>query len=84
MVLGELIGDRFMRHRRYCKDQATWPIMASNGGTVQDEDSHFNDLKQMVKNILQKTRTTAPWISDATWRLSDQRTALGRNLAANQ
>ena len=28
--------------------------------------------------------TTVPWISDANWRLADQRAALGRKLMANQ
>ena len=34
----------------------------------------------MFKKPLRKTRTTAPWISDATWRLVDQRTELRRKL----
>ena len=51
---------------------------------MQEEDSHFNDLKQMVNNMSHNTRTKAPWISDATYILAYQRMALGRKLTANQ
>ena len=51
----------------------------------QEGDSYFNELKRRVKNLLWKKITvTAPWISDATWRLEDHRTALGRKFTANQ
>ena len=58
--------------------------MSAKGGMVQERDSHFNDLKHMVNKLLRKARKTAPWISDATWRLVGQRTALGRKFTANQ
>ena len=85
MVLGELIGEGVMRHRRYCKDRATWPITSVKGCMGQEGDSHFNDLKRRVKKPSRKGRTTmAPCISGSTWRLADQRAALGSKLTANQ
>ena len=33
MVLGVLIVEGVMRHRRYVKERATWPITEAKGGT---------------------------------------------------
>ena len=66
MVLVKLIEEGVRRHCRYFKERATWPVTAEKEGTVQEWDSHFSDLKLMVKNPLQKTITMTPWISDAT------------------
>ena len=85
IVLGEIIGEGVRRQRRYCKEQATCPITAAKGGRGKEGDSYFNDLKRGVKNPSQKGRTTtAPKISETTWRLADQRSALGGKLTANQ
>ena len=85
MVLDELIGEGVRRHQWYCKEQATCPIAETKGGTWQEGDSQFNDLKWMVKNPSRKERTTtAPWISDTTWGLEDHRTELGRKITENQ
>ena len=85
MVLGEIIGERVRRQRRYFKEKSIWTITATKRGTRQEGDSHFNNLKMGVKKPLRKRRTTTvPLISDATWELADQRAALGRKLTANQ
>ena len=84
MVLGELIGEGVRKHIWYFKERSTITIMSVKGGTGREGRSHFNDLKQRVKKPSRKARTTtAPWISDATWSLADQRTVLGRNIMAN-
>ena len=83
MLLGEIIGEGVRRYHMYCKELDTCPIAAAKGGMVQEEDSQFNDLNKMVKKPSRKTRTMAPWISDANRRLVDQRTALGRNITEN-
>ena len=85
MVLLELIGDGARRHRWYGMELTTWPITEANGGTIQEGDYHFMALNQRVKKPSRKGRTTtAPWISDTTWRLADQRAALGRKLISKQ
>ena len=85
MVLGKLIREGVRRHCSYFEKRVTWPITAGKGVTVQEGGSYFNDLKQMVKKPSRKTRTTtAPWISYATWRIADQRMAMGRKLVTNQ
>ena len=85
MVLDKLIGEGIKRNFCYGKEQATWPITTPKGGTGKEGDSHFNDLNRRVKKLSRRVRnTTAPWISDTTWRLADQRAALGRKLTENQ
>ena len=37
----------------------------------------LSDLNKIVKNTSRKKITAASWISDASWRLADRRTALG-------
>ena len=76
---------RARRKRRYFKERAIWSITAEKGGTGQEGESHFNDLKRGIKNPLRKGKTmTTPWISDSTWRLEYQRETLGMNLTENQ
>ena len=86
MVLGVLFGEGVTRHRAYVTGRTTWPIREEKGRTRQNEGaSHFRALKRKVKKPLSKDRTiSAPWILDTTWKLADQRMALGRNSRANQ
>ena len=85
MVLGVLIGEGVTRHRAYVKGRTTWPIQEEKGRTRQEGASHFRDLKRRVQKPSRKDRTTsAPWILDKTWKLADQRTALGRKCRYNQ
>ena len=84
MLLGELIGERAMRHRRYCKERVIWIIAEAKGVPVQEGYSHFSGLRNMVKKLPRNTITAVLWISDATWRLVDQREALGRTHTSNQ
>ena len=54
------------------------------GGQIEGA-SHFRSLKSKVKKQSMKYRTTlALWISDTSWKLTDQRMALGRKISANQ
>ena len=84
MVLGELIGEGARVHCRYCKELAIYPIAAAKGGSMQEGDSKFSELKKMVKNPLRNTRAAESWISDATWMLDGQRAALVWTHTANQ
>ena len=85
MVLRKLIGEGARRHHWYGKVWATCSIMEAKGGIEQEGGSQSIALKQRVKKPSQTGQTTtAPWISDITWRLADQRAALGRKLTANQ
>ena len=62
----------------YVKGRTTWPIQEYKGITRQEGASHFRYLKRKVKKPSRKDITTlAPWISDKTWKLAYQRTALG-------
>ena len=85
MVLGKIICEGVKIQCRYYKDRTTWLITAAKGGTDQEGDSHFNDMKQGVKKPSRKGRIkTSPCISKTTCRLADQREKLGRKLTANQ
>ena len=84
MVLGKLMGEGSRSHHRCCKGRDIWPIAASKGKTVHEGDSHFSDLKKMVKKPFWKARKVALWISDATKRLSDQRTEMGQTHMSDQ
>ena len=74
------------RYRAYSKGRTTWPIWEDKGRISQIEGAfHFRALKRNIKKPSRKDRTTsAPWISDTTWKLADQRKALGRKSRANQ
>ena len=46
---------------------------------------HFRALKMKIKKPPRKDRSTlAPWISDTTWKIAYQKTALGRKSRTNQ
>ena len=66
MVLENLIGEGVKRYHSYCKERTIWPITEAKGGKVQEGDSQFSNLNNMVKKPSRKTRTAASWISDAT------------------
>ena len=85
MFLGGLIGKGVTRHHTYVKVKTTWPIHEEKGSTRQEVSSQFRDLKSRFKKPSRKDRTTlAPWISDTTCNVEDQRTALGRKCISNQ
>ena len=73
MVLGVLCGDRVMMHRAYVKGRTTWPIREEKEIKRQIEgDFKFRDLKRKIKKTSRKDRSTsAPWISDTTWKIED-------------
>ena len=60
MVLGELIREGVRRHCRYCKERSNCSITTEKGGTVQEGDYYFDELKQLVKKPSWNKRTTAP------------------------
>ena len=72
-------------HHEYIKGRTTWPIQKEKGRTRQIEGaSRFRDLKMKANKPSRKDRTTsALWIFYTTWKLADQRTALGRKSRAN-
>ena len=86
MGMGVLRGDRFMRYRAYVKGRTTWLIQEKKGRTRQIEGVlHFRAMKRKIKNLSRKDRSTlVPWISDTTWKIADQRTALGSRSRTNQ
>ena len=85
MVLGELIGEEARRHQLYDKERSTWPITSAKGGTGKEVGSYFNNLKRRFKKPSHMGRTMmATWISDATWRLADQRAEIGKKLTAKK
>ena len=46
---------------------------------------HFRALKRKIKKPSRKDRSTsAPWILGTTWKIADQRMALGRKSRTNQ
>ena len=62
------------------------PIREQKGETRHIEvDFHFKALKKKIKKPSRKDRSTlSPWISDTTWKIPYQRTALGRKSRTNQ
>ena len=86
MVLGVLRGDRVMRHRAYVKGGTTWTILEEKGRTRHIEGNlQFRDLKRKIKKTSRKDRSiSSPWISDTTWKVADQRTALVRKSRTDQ
>ena len=78
MILIELNGEGVRRNRRHCKARSIWYIVAQKGVPAQEGDSHFSNLKKMVKKIMWKARVMELWISEAACRLADQSTALRR------
>ena len=42
------------------------------GGVIQEEDTRFQDLQRHFKKPQSSAKMRAPWISEATWRLTDQ------------
>ena len=76
MILAEIKREGVRRNRRHCKARSIWPIVAPNWGLMQEGDSNFSDLKNMVKKPTRNTLVMAPWISEANWMLVDQRMAL--------
>ena len=86
MVLGVRSGYGVTRDRAYVKGRTTWPIREEKGKTRYIEgDLKFRDLKRKIKKPSRKDRSTsAPWISDTTWKIAYHRTALGKKSRTNQ
>ena len=86
MVLELLCGDRAMMHREYLKGRTTWPIREEKGTTQKiGGDLHFRNMKRKIKKPSSKEiSSSAPWISDITWKIADQRTTLERKSRTNQ
>ena len=86
MVLGVICGYGVTRHCTYVKGQTTWPIREEKERTRQTDGAlHFRDLKRKINKLSRMDRSTSElWISDTTWNIADQRTALGRKSTTNQ
>ena len=48
----------------------------TKGVPMREEDTIFNNLRKAVKKPTQASWEKATWISEAPWRLADQRMAL--------
>ena len=75
-ILAELKGGEVRRNHRYFKRWYIWPIVAPKGGTMQKGDSEFSDLQKEFRITTWMAREKATCISEATWRLAYQRTAM--------
>ena len=62
MIMAELKGEGSRRNYRYCKARLIWPIVKTKGGTIQEGDSQFIELKNKVKKPTRKSRVAASWI----------------------
>ena len=78
MILTELKGDGVSINRKYCKERSIWIIVAPKWSPIQNEDMILKYLKKEVKKPTRTAQEKATCVSEATWRLADQRKALRR------
>ena len=76
IILAEIKGVGVRRNCRYFKGRHIWPIVAPKGGPMYEGDSEFNDLKKEIRKPTWTEWEKVTFISEATWRFKDQRTAI--------
>ena len=84
MILAEIRGYGEQRNIKYRRDRAYCPIADPGRVPIHEEDTTFDNLQKEVKKPTRKAQERATWISEATWRLSDQRTDLRRSHPMDQ
>ena len=67
------------KNLKYHRGKASWPIAPPERGPMRKEDVIFEYLQKKAKKKTQKVREREAWISEANWRLPDQRTTIRRN-----
>ena len=76
IILAELKEDGVRRNRRYYKGRYIWSIVAPKGDPMEEGDSKIEDLQKGVRKPTLTAHEKATWISAATLKLVDQRTAM--------
>ena len=56
VIMEELKGKGARRNHMYCKARSIWSIVTTEGEPIQEGDSHFSDLKNMVKKPTENER----------------------------
>ena len=84
MILEELRGCRDQRNHKYCRERSSWPIAAPKRGQMREEYATFDGIRKLSNKPTSMTWERAAWISEATWRLVDQRTALRQKHPVDQ
>ena len=82
--MAELRGCGERRNQKVCRDRASWKIADLKWGRIYEEGATFNDLRKEVKKPMYKARAKTIWISEATWKLADQRKTLRQNHPVEQ
>ena len=79
MVLEKIreCGDR--KKIKHHSNRASWPIATPKRGQMFWEDATSDDLQKDSNKPMYKARGKEMWISEATWKLADQRTTLKHN-----
>ena len=84
MIMAELRGCGEHRNQKICRNRASWTIADLTWGGIYEEDATFNDLIKEVKKPMYKAQARTIWISEATWKLVDQRKTLRQKHTVEQ
>ena len=79
MVVGQLMSKPLGANRSYLRKRQRYPLPAPTVGPDSPlVDRLFQELKEAMPRPTRPTRRRNAWISDATWRLIDQKSAMRR------
>ncbi len=77
MVVGQLLSKPLGSNRRYLRSRQRYPLRATEvGPTSPLADRLFQKLKDAKELLDRENRPRSAWISQGTWTLADQRSAL--------
>jgi hypothetical protein len=77
MICGEILVEPAWRHKAYQQGRSRFPLATPKWGPLTKADAYFKMLQQHVPVELRaEKRVRRSWISEATWRLVDERAAL--------
>jgi hypothetical protein len=85
LVMGQLMSKPYRSHRRYLNGRRSYPLKAHKvGPDSSTADQLYHELKAAIPKPTRQERKRRDWISEATWLLVDQRSALRRSPGYNQ
>lgn len=80
MVMGILQSATHRANQTYLRGRKRFPLRPTKMGPATKVDSLFQQLKSSIpKAVYDRNTPRRAWISDKTWKLVDQRSALGRS-----
>ncbi|HEY9815724.1 MAG TPA: endonuclease/exonuclease/phosphatase family protein, partial [Candidatus Obscuribacterales bacterium] len=76
MVIGKLLSAPMTGNRRYLLGRRRFPLKLPKWGPQSRADALFQALQEMKTPPQRVNRLKKPWVSEATWKLVDQKAAL--------